>query len=79
MKRTSMLLIGTAALSFGVAQAAMAECSPDYTGVEITATTQTGPYIASALALAAKGWAEKKPAVRSRSSNSRGRNSIPSL
>lgn len=59
MKRTSMLLIGTAALSLGVAQSAMAACSPDYTGVEITATTQTGPYIASALALAAKGWAEK--------------------
>ena len=34
-------------------------CSPDFTGVEITATTQTGPYIASALSMAAKGWAEK--------------------
>ncbi|MGO4852305.1 ABC transporter substrate-binding protein [Phaeovulum sp. W22_SRMD_FR3] len=59
MKRTSMLLIGTAMLSLGAAQGALAQCSPDYTGVEITATTQTGPYIASALALAAKGWAEK--------------------
>lgn len=34
-------------------------CSPDYSGVEITATTQTGPYIASALQMAAEGWAEK--------------------
>ncbi|MGH6810534.1 MAG: extracellular solute-binding protein, partial [Ensifer adhaerens] len=34
-------------------------CDPDYSGVELTATTQTGPYIASALQLAAKGWEEK--------------------
>jgi len=38
---------------------ASAACSPDYTGVEITATTQTGPYIASALSMAAEGWTEK--------------------
>lgn len=34
-------------------------CSPDYTGITITATTQTGPYIASALQLAANSWEEK--------------------
>jgi multiple sugar transport system substrate-binding protein len=34
-------------------------CDPDYTGVTLSATTQTGPYIASALQLAAKGWEQK--------------------
>ena len=41
------------------ASGALAQCSPDFSGIEITATTQTGPYIASALQLAADGWAEK--------------------
>jgi len=41
------------------ASVAMADCSPDFSGIEITATTQTGPYIASALQLAADGWTEK--------------------
>lgn len=49
--------VGAAALVLAAGSAFA--CSPDYTGVEITATTQTGPYIASALALAAEGWAEK--------------------
>jgi multiple sugar transport system substrate-binding protein len=34
-------------------------CDPDYSGIELTATTQTGPYIASALQIAAKGWEAK--------------------
>lgn len=54
LKATSLAV--TAALTMPVAWAA---CSPDYSGVEITATTQTGPYIASALQIAAKGWEEK--------------------
>ena len=36
-----------------------AACEPDYSGVELTATTQTGPYIASALQIAAEGWEAK--------------------
>ena len=39
--------------------AAHAQCSPDYSGVELTAAAQTGPYIASALQLAAQGWSKK--------------------
>ena len=55
------------------ASGALAQCSPDFSGIEITATTQTGPYIASALQLAADGWAEKL-AVPSKLSSFPGRN-----
>lgn len=58
MKRTMYLTAATAALAMS-STGAIAACSPDFTGVEITATTQTGPYIASALQMAAEGWAEK--------------------
>ena len=34
-------------------------CSPDYSNVTLTAATQTGPYIASALKLAADEWKKK--------------------
>jgi multiple sugar transport system substrate-binding protein len=53
----NILLSSTAIalLSVGGAGAALA-CSPDYSGVTLTATTQTGPYIASALQLAANEW-----------------------
>ncbi|ASJ74405.1 extracellular solute-binding protein [Granulosicoccus antarcticus] len=54
VKTTSLAIVAALA-----APAVWAECSPDYTGVEITATTQTGPYIASALQNAAKGWEAK--------------------
>ncbi len=53
--KTTTLAV-TAALA---APGAWAACSPDYSGVEITATTQTGPYIASALQAAAEGWNKK--------------------
>lgn len=55
------ILLGTslAVTSALAAPGAWAACSPDYSGVEITATTQTGPYIASALQMAADGWTEK--------------------
>ncbi|EBA06110.1 extracellular solute-binding protein [Sagittula stellata] len=55
MLKSLKLSVGALALSTGAALA----CSPDYTGVEITATTQTGPYIASALTQAAEAWSEK--------------------
>lgn len=38
---------------------ANAACSPDYTGVTLTAASQTGPYIASALQSAGEEWAKK--------------------
>jgi multiple sugar transport system substrate-binding protein len=55
------LLISTAAAAIALASAGgvQAACDPDFSGVELTATTQTGPYIASALQIAAKGWEEK--------------------
>lgn len=58
MKKIMYRTAATIALSMS-ASAVSAACSPDYTGIEITATTQTGPYIASALSMAAKGWEEQ--------------------
>lgn len=55
MIKSLKLSVGALALSAGAGLA----CSPDFTGVEITATTQTGPYIASALSQAAESWTEK--------------------
>lgn len=55
MLKSLKLSAGVLALSTGAALA----CSPDFTGVEITATTQTGPYIASALQLAGEEWSKK--------------------
>ena len=57
MKRK--LLSSTAVALFAMSAGAALACEPDFTGVTLTATTQTGPYIASALQLAAKGWEEK--------------------
>ena len=57
MKR--VLLSSTAVTLFALSAGTVFACEPDYTGVTITATTQTGPYIASALQIAAKGWEEK--------------------
>lgn len=59
MNRKLSNSLSIAALMAFSGGAAVAECAPDFSGVEITATTQTGPYIASALALAAEGWEEK--------------------
>lgn len=58
MKKMMYYTAATIALSVSAANVSAA-CSPDYTGVEITATTQTGPYIASALSMAAKGWEQQ--------------------
>lgn len=52
------LLLGTSILPL-MAGAAFAACSPDYTGVTLTVSTQNGPFIASALQTAATKWEEK--------------------
>ncbi len=55
-------LLGTAAAAVLVAAASNASaqtCDPDYSGVTLTAASQTGPYIASALQLAAEEWTKK--------------------
>lgn len=49
-------LIATALAS--LASSALA-CAPDYTGVTLNVSTQNGPFIASALQMAAKTWEEK--------------------
>ena len=38
---------------------AQAQCSPDFTGVTLTAVSQTGPFIASALRMAGDKWEAK--------------------
>ena len=40
------LLLATALIPFG--GVAFAECTPDYSGVTLTISTQNGPFIASA-------------------------------
>lgn len=55
-------LMGSAAavVLFAAASSANAQsCDPDYSGVTLTAASQTGPYIASALQLAAEEWKKK--------------------
>ena len=39
--------------------AANAQCAPDYSGVTLTAVSQTGPFIASALRMAGDKWQEQ--------------------
>lgn len=51
-------LLLTAAL-LPLASYANAACSPDYSGVTLTVSTQNGPFIASALKTAAESWGEK--------------------
>ncbi|MEM7711748.1 MAG: extracellular solute-binding protein, partial [Pseudomonadota bacterium] len=48
----------TGAALVPLATAAWAQCSPDYTGVTLTVSTQNGPAIASAMAEAARQWEE---------------------
>ena len=52
------LLTGAAFGALMAAGAAQA-CSPDFSGVTLSAASQTGPYIASALTAAAEGWKAK--------------------
>jgi ABC-type sugar transport system, periplasmic component len=56
MKRFLFASTALAAVSFAGAAAA---CDPDYSGVTITAASQTGPYIASALQIAGSEWEKK--------------------
>lgn len=53
--RTALLALSMALAS----TTAHAACSPDYSGVELTISTQNGPFIASALQAAADSWEEK--------------------
>ena len=52
------LLLSVAILPL-LAGSAFAACSPDYSGVKLTVSTQNGPFIASALHTAAAKWKEK--------------------
>jgi multiple sugar transport system substrate-binding protein len=47
------------AATTALAGPALAQDNPDYSGVTLTFATQTGPYIASALQMAAQGWKEQ--------------------
>lgn len=51
------LLLATALVP--ISSLANAACSPDYSGVTLTVSTQNGPFIASALKTAADSWQEK--------------------
>ncbi|MDJ1009744.1 MAG: extracellular solute-binding protein [Paracoccaceae bacterium] len=51
------LLLTAALVPF--AGAAWAQCAPDYSGVTLTVSTQNGPFIASAMAMAAESFEEK--------------------
>lgn len=54
-----MRIFLTGAAVLALAPAAAMACDPDYSGVTLTAGTQTGPYIASAVTAAAKVWKEQ--------------------
>jgi len=55
-----ILLATAAAAAIGLsAGSASAQCSPDYSGVTLTAGSQTGPFIASAVQVAGESWAAK--------------------
>lgn len=58
MRRMLFATAAGLALSVASGPAALA-CEPDYSKVTLTAGTQTGPYIASALKLAADEWKKK--------------------
>ncbi|GGE12094.1 sugar ABC transporter substrate-binding protein [Aureimonas endophytica] len=53
------ILAALAATSLAGAAPARAACDPDYSGVQLNFASQTGPYIASALQMAAKKWHDK--------------------
>src|SRR3546814_12533327 len=58
MSRLRLATASAAVVTTGASQSSLA-CEPDYTGVTLTFARQTGPYIASALQIAGKKWAEK--------------------
>lgn len=57
MRKT--LLASTAAATLALSAGGALACDPDFSGVTLTAGTQTGPYIASALTMAAETWSEQ--------------------
>jgi len=61
MKRSIKHVIATTILLTGmsVGSTVMAECSPNYKGVNLTAVSQTGPFISSALRMAGDSWEEE--------------------
>ena len=54
-----LLLGATAMAALSMGTGAALACDPDYTGVTLTAASQTGPYIASALQSAGEEWSKK--------------------
>ena len=58
MRRVLLATVAAVAVTIGAGRADAA-CEPDYSGVTLTFASQTGPYIASALQIAGKKWAEK--------------------
>lgn len=59
MRKLFMATAGAAVLGVAFAGPAVAQCEPDFTGVTLTAGSQTGPFIASAVQAAGEKWAEK--------------------
>jgi multiple sugar transport system substrate-binding protein len=53
------MLLATVGLGLLAGGGHAVACDPDYTGVTLTAGSQTGPFIALALQMAAKTWEEK--------------------
>ena len=53
------ILAALAATTLAGAAPAKAACDPDYSGVQLNFASQTGPYIASALQMAAAKWKDK--------------------
>jgi multiple sugar transport system substrate-binding protein len=58
MRTTLLAATGALALTAVLAGPAMA-CDPDYSGVTLTAGSQTGPFIALAMQMPAKTWEQK--------------------
>ena len=56
MKTASSIVIRAGLLSLTLISAASAQCDPDYSGVTLNVGTRTRPFIANAIAMAAKGW-----------------------
>jgi multiple sugar transport system substrate-binding protein len=59
MRHLTKIAAALAVSSALAAPAVAQDKNPDYSGVTLTFATQTGPYIASALQIAAEGWKEK--------------------
>ena len=56
MKTASSIVIRAGLLSLAFLSTASAQCDPDYSGITLDVGTRTRPFIANAIAMAAKGW-----------------------